>query len=215
MRPVEPQLVEGNDALDVARDLARTRSQDQGAPRPTSLDDPTPWPGLTAGEDAWARAYAVTASSREAQAAAGWDPALHKQSARKMLADDEIRIAVGVYSRMVARRTGVRREAVLSQLARIGFADVCDLYDPETGEVLPPHRLPVRVRAAIAGVSTTVAPDGSITHAYTLAPRVKALELLARVSGMTAEASRGLRVRLTKDPGKGEGVDIKLVRGGD
>lgn len=122
-----------------------------------------------------------------------------------MLARDEIRTALGVYMRMCAQTYSIQREAIIAQLARVGFADIADLYDEQTDELLPPHRLPTKIRAAISSVTETVNRDGSVTRGYTLAPKIKALELLSRVLGMdNSKGARPLRVRMVADPSSGK-----------
>lgn len=179
---------------------------------PISFDDPTPWPGLTQAEDIWARMYAKTSSSREACAHAGitGNP---RSVCKDMMAKDEVRTAVGVYTKMVAHTFSVQREAIIAQLARIGFADIVDLYDEVTGEMLPPHRIPTKARAAISSISTRYGVDGSVTTEYTMAPKIKALELLTRVLGMgDASGKKPIKVRMVANPHTGEqGTEIALV----
>lgn len=179
---------------------------------PISMDDPTPWPGLTQSEDTWARMYAKTGSGREACAHAGM-PGSAVAITKQLMARDEIKNAVGVYMKMVAHTFSVQREAIIAQLARIGFSDILDLYDPETGELLPPHKIPSKARASISNVSTRVGPDGSVTTSYQLAPKVKALELLTRVLGMGEQTGkRPIKVRMMSNPTTGEaGTEIALV----
>mgnify|MGYP006274808051 CR=1 FL=1 len=179
---------------------------------PISFDDPTPWPGLSQSDDTWARIYAKTGSAREAAAHAGM-PGAPSTIAKQMMARDEVRSAVGVYMKMVAHTFSVQREAIIAQLARIGFSDIADLYDEDTGELLPPHRIPSKARASITSVSTRVGPDGSVTTSYQLAPKVKALELLTRVLGMgDASGKRPIRVKMMANPHTGEeGTEINLI----
>tara|TARA_R110000868_G_scaffold151117_1_gene374715 strand:- start:240 stop:1238 length:999 start_codon:yes stop_codon:yes gene_type:complete len=179
---------------------------------PMSYDDPTTWPGLTPIEDTWARAYARLGSMKEACITAGLIGNAVARS-RALLSREEIRVAVGVYARMCASAFSVQREAIVAQLARIGFSDIGDLFDPETGDMLPPHRLPSRVRAAVASVSVTSSADGSTQHTYTLTPRVKALELLTRVLGIGGDTrARPLRVRMVSDPGTGTVTsEVRLI----
>jgi hypothetical protein len=208
------------DDEDASRGEGAVHGEHDGHATPVSMDDPTTWPGCTEREDAFARAYARTGDLREALLAAGCTigqneaPQAASRVARLSLKRPHLREAVSGYQRLLMTRFAVHREAVVAQLARMGFADVADLCDPDTGEFLPPHRLPARIRATIAGVSCSVSPDGTRRFEYKLTPRVKALELLARVTGMVdSKAAKPLRLRLVADPTSGRVAAEVELRG--
>lgn len=88
----------------------------------------------------------------------------------------------------LAERFAVTLPNVLQELAAIAHFDLAECYDPDTGEALPPHRLPRHVSRALSRVEVVerTGPDGTVTRAsrYTPHDKVKALDALGKHLGL-------------------------------
>lgn len=83
-----------------------------------------------------------------------------------------------------SRRTGVTAERVIIELAKVAFADISDIADLETGEILPDAR-----KADTAAISSIKVKKTCNTteREIRMVDRTRALELLGKHLGMFAE----------------------------
>lgn len=85
----------------------------------------------------------------------------------------------------LSRRTGVTAERVINEAAKIAFADIIDIVDPETGKLLPDVK---RVDAsAVAGFRIKCGDDFT-EYETKMYDKVKALELLGRYLGIEKQS---------------------------
>lgn len=94
---------------------------------------------LVAGDWKVGRAYARLFPDRKSPDVAGW----------RMLNRPHVRAYADAMHRFLAAQAGVTAMRTLQELGRMAFANVQDLVDPTTGEVIPPHELPRDVAAAV------------------------------------------------------------------
>jgi phage terminase small subunit len=82
----------------------------------------------------------------------------------RLLERGDIRNAIAVAQRDLARRAGVTRDNVLRETAAIAFSDVRKLFD-EKGNLLPVREWPSYVAPAVAGIEVMIlkGKDGSET----------------------------------------------------
>ena len=83
-----------------------------------------------------------------------------------------------------SRRTGVTADRVIRELAKIAFADIGDIADMETGEILPDaQKVDTSAIASIKIKKTYNATEREIR----MVDRNRALELLGKHLGLFAE----------------------------
>jgi phage terminase small subunit len=103
----------------------------------------------------------------------------------------EPEIVAAIEQAMAARaeRTGVTRERVLAEFARIAFADLRGLADwgPEGAAIIEAAALSDDAAAAIASVGEATADDATNLRLKTF-DKMKALEALARLLNPPREA---------------------------
>lgn len=83
-----------------------------------------------------------------------------------------------------SRRCGVSADRVLMELAKVAFADIADIADLETGEILPDARK--ADTAAIASIKIKSTPS-TTEREIRMTDRTRALELLGKHLGMFTE----------------------------
>lgn len=107
-----------------------------------------------------------------------------RANAQVMLARPDIKGWIEEQDRRMLERMGVAEDFILSELGRIAFANVKDLYD-QHGRLHSIHSLPPEVTSAISQVREKcvgVEKDGTLRleREYKLYDKVKALELLGK-----------------------------------
>lgn len=88
--------------------------------------------------------------------------------------------------------TGVTTEFVLSEYLRIAKVSIADLYD-ETGEIIPPHKLPPHVAACVMEVKERTWTEGKVKNkevTYKMHPKMQALEALGKYIGFFEKDNR-------------------------
>lgn len=117
-------------------------------------------------------------SEKTARNAAAWiDKSNPKKPALRALIDEKIA--------ELSRRTGVTAERVIAEVAKIAFADIVDIVDPETGKLLPDVK---RVDAsAVAGIRVKCGDDW-MEYETKMCDKVKALEILGRYLGIEKQS---------------------------
>ena len=86
--------------------------------------------------------------------------------------------------RKISKKKGITIERLLEEESCLAFSDPVDLVDLETGVLIAPHLLPVRIRRAIASVEIITAPGKTTIYKYKFWDKGKALERLERHKGM-------------------------------
>ena len=126
--------------------------------------------------------YLIDLDARSAARRAGFAPRT-KSYATRLMRDPDIARAIGDAMAARARRTGITRERVLEEYARIAFADMRELADwgPRRGAIMDAGLLSDEAAAAIAMVreSQRTADAGKLR--IKTFDKMKALEALARL----------------------------------
>ncbi len=62
-------------------------------------------------------------------------------------------ITAGIYAQRI--RSQITADQVLDEIARVAFSDIVDLFNPVTGELLPPTEIPFNTRKALAKIKVS------------------------------------------------------------
>lgn len=81
--------------------------------------------------------YLIDLNATQAAIRAGYSPATAKEIGCENLTKPNIAAAVSQAMAERSRRTGINQDRVLQELARIGFAKITDVVDPETAKIRP------------------------------------------------------------------------------
>lgn len=136
--------------------------------------------------------YLIDLDARAAARRAGFSPKTRSYPT-KLMRDPDVARAIGKAMTERARRTGITRERVLAEYAKIAFVDLSDLADWDGARIAFKNAaaIPGEIAAAIALVAELEASDASFVddaavgdaHRYRVAlfDKLKALEALARL----------------------------------
>ena len=81
--------------------------------------------------------YLIDLNATQAAIRAGYSPATAKEISCKNLTKPNIAAAISQAMAERSRRTDINQDRVLQELARIGFAKITDVVDPETTKIRP------------------------------------------------------------------------------
>lgn len=81
--------------------------------------------------------YLIDLNATQAAIRAGYSPHTAKDIGCENLAKPNIAAAISQAMAERSRRTGINQDRVLQELARIGFAKITDVVDPDTAEIRP------------------------------------------------------------------------------
>ena len=79
--------------------------------------------------------YLIDLNATQAAIRAGYSPHTAKDIGCENLAKPNIAAAISKAMAERSRRTGINQDRVLQELARIGFAKITDVVDPETAKI--------------------------------------------------------------------------------
>ena len=129
--------------------------------------------------------YLVDYDAKNAALRAGYAPGTAKDASAWIhpAHPTKPRMRVALEKRMaeLSRRAGVSAERVLTELARVAFADATDIVDPRTGRV---REDVTRADAAAIACIHIKAGDDFSEYDVRLYDKIKALELLGKHLGM-------------------------------
>jgi phage terminase small subunit len=136
---------------------------------------------LTPRQRRFVEEYLIDLDAKHAAIRAGYSPRT-KATPHKLLRNPEVARAIGEAMAARARRTGITRERVLEEFARIAFADMRALaeWGPQGDVILDADALTDDALAAIALVSQEI-DDGEPLIRLERFDKLKALEALARL----------------------------------
>lgn len=81
--------------------------------------------------------YLIDLNATQAAIRAGYSPETAGSIGSENLKKPEIRARINKAMAERSKRTGISQDRVLLELAKIGFANIKDVVDPKTAEVLP------------------------------------------------------------------------------
>ena len=81
--------------------------------------------------------YLIDLNATQAAIRAGYSPDTAGSIGAENLKKPEIKSRIDKAMAERSRRTGINQDRVLQELARIGFAKITDVVDPETAEIRP------------------------------------------------------------------------------
>lgn len=81
--------------------------------------------------------YLIDLNATQAAIRAGYSPATAKEIGCENLTKPNISVAISQAIAERSKRTGINQDRVLQELARIGFAKITDVVDPETAKIRP------------------------------------------------------------------------------
>lgn len=81
--------------------------------------------------------YLIDLNATQAAIRAGYSPHTAKDIGCENLAKPNVAAAISQAMAERSRRTGINQDRVLQELARIGFAKITDVVDPETAKIRP------------------------------------------------------------------------------
>lgn len=137
----------------------------------------------------FAREYIVDRNATRAYLAAGFRPKSSRVAeacASRLLSTAKVQALVRQLSQETAKRLDLEAEDVLREAMRIGLFDPRRLF-AEDGSLLPPHRWPDEVAAAVASFEVVEGSEGAQVKKVKLWDKNSALEKLFRHLGLFAE----------------------------
>lgn len=182
------------------------RNKRQGvtvAPPDVPPDDPNHVPAvpLSDNERAFIEEYLIDRNSTQAYRRVF--PNASYESARRHGSDIRLRPHVSreldAALRAQRLRTRVSADSIISEMARVAFSDVLDLYDPNTQQLRSPRHIPYETRRAIMSVrvsrqrvtqrtnNTSQTTISDTIMEYKFHPKMDALGRLARHLGLDTE----------------------------
>ncbi len=79
--------------------------------------------------------YLIDLNGTQAAIRAGYSPKTANEQAARMLANVSIQTDIAKAMAERSKRTGINQDRILQELARIGFAKITDIIDPETAKI--------------------------------------------------------------------------------
>lgn len=92
---------------------------------------------LTKKQKVFVEEYLIDLNATQAAIRAGYSPATAKDIGCENLAKPNIKAEIDKAMAERSKRTGVNADRVLLELAKIGFAKITDVLDPETAKIKP------------------------------------------------------------------------------
>lgn len=92
---------------------------------------------LTAKQQTFVEEYLIDLNATQAAIRAGYSAKNADKIGSELLGKTRVAEAVSMAMAERSRRTGINQDRVLQELARIGFAKITDVVDPETAKIRP------------------------------------------------------------------------------
>lgn len=150
---------------------------------------------LTAKQAQFVREYLIDLNATQAAIRCGYSAKTAEQQGSRLLRNAQVKDAIEQARADRSEKTNITAAWVLERLAEEATADIADLYDKATGELLPVHEWPLIWRQGLVqGIEVDELFDGrgndrvhiGFTRKIKLDNRVKRLELIGRHVGVQA-----------------------------
>lgn len=92
---------------------------------------------LTVKQQCFVEEYLLDLNATQAAIRAGYSPKTACEQASRLLSNVKVSAAIDMAMAERSKRTGINQDRVLLELARIGFAKITDVVDPETAKIRP------------------------------------------------------------------------------
>lgn len=92
---------------------------------------------MTKKQQRFVEEYLIDLNATQAAIRAGYKPDNAQQMGSENLSKPVISAAIAKAMAERSKRTGINQDRVLHELARIGFAKITDVIDPDTAKILP------------------------------------------------------------------------------
>lgn len=142
---------------------------------------------LTPKEHRFCEEYLVDLNATQAAIRAGYSRHTARQIGAENLSKPSVQSEIELLRSVRSEKTGIDAAWLLTRLSEEATADVSDLYDPETGALLPVHEWPLIWRQGlVAGVDIEVIrdPDSGAEVGYVkkikVSDRAKRLEMIGK-----------------------------------
>jgi phage terminase small subunit len=149
---------------------------------------------LTEKQDRFCYEYLVDFHVTYAAIRAGYPPAGAHVMGSNLLKNDKIKARIDELRAKASFNTTVSLERNLEQMAKMAYVDPAEMYNPNTGELLPITEMPAHVRAAIVAIEIDeINVNGMVlgqTKKVKLAPREKAVDMINKHLGGYAEDNK-------------------------
>lgn len=90
---------------------------------------------MTKKQERFVEEYLIDLNATQAAIRAGYSPKTANEQASRMLANVSIQAEISRAMAERSKRTGINQDRILQELARIGFAKLTDIVDPDTGRI--------------------------------------------------------------------------------
>jgi phage terminase small subunit len=145
---------------------------------------------------AFAEAYAKSGNATSSAESAGYSAKTAPQMGYKLLKNRLVAAEIARLRAKLEKKAEISVERVMNELGKIAFGNLQQCFDPETGEMLPIHKMEPEVAATL----TTYEKDGTLQKIKTAA-KLPALETLSKILGMLKqEQSQGNNITITLAP---------------
>jgi len=149
---------------------------------------------LTARQEAFAQAYWLRRNGAEAYRLAyqadRCSPATIHRRAHALLQNGKVEARLREFQDAANTAFADTARRVVEEVSTIAFSDVGALLDDQ-GRFRPPEVLPAATRRAIEQIKVRHSPAGPVVTAVRLADKLRALDLLARLTGALEQPSGG------------------------
>lgn len=129
--------------------------------------------------------YFVDYSPKNAAIRAGYSEKTARNAANWIKAESpekpRLRALIDQKAAELSRRTGVTAERVISEIAKIAFANISDVVDPDTGKLLP--GVERSDASAVAGIRIKCGEDYD-EYEVKMHDKIKALDQLGKYLGL-------------------------------
>ena len=146
-------------------------------------------PELSDKRKRFAEEYLVDYNATRAAIRAGYSPRSADVTGSRLLANARVRAYIDARIAEQDRRTGIRQERIMRELARVAFLDPTRLADMDSGRVFDSATEDDRAAIQAIKVKTFESADGSggVEREIRFADKLKALELLGKRYAMWVE----------------------------
>jgi hypothetical protein len=136
---------------------------------------------------AFCTAYHKTGNATQSYITAGYSPNGAGQSAATLLKKPAVQALLALLSKQSEKKLLLDGQKFMSRLSALGTFDPRELFDQDTGNLLPVKDLPAHVAAGL----TLELEGGKVSRIKTASPstQLAALELYAKVTGMVKPAA--------------------------